>query len=71
MRMMRFSSVCIYVPGKQLMVTDVLSNKPLYDTGDQELKEDISAHTDHISRSNQWQTLEYNRSMTRRGMTLF
>ena len=45
--MMRFSPVCVYVPGKQLVVANALSQKPLTDTGEHDLEEDISAHIDH------------------------
>ena len=49
--MMRFSPVCVYLPGKQLVVAKALLRKPLSDTGEQDLKEDISAHIDHIMSS--------------------
>ena len=47
-----FSHVCVHVPGKPLVVADVLSCNLLCGTDDQELDEGISAHIDHVMTMN-------------------
>ena len=51
-RMMRYNPEVIYVPGKQLVVADTLSRKPLSsECDDTELIDEIKAHIDAVSSS--------------------
>ena len=45
---MRFNPKCVYVPGKQMTVADALSRKPLVDTENNSLEEDIKLHVDSV-----------------------